>query len=260
MGGVNGRSSAMDEGRTGMDGFGRAVRAGRAGADPRRERTGRRLAGLALGIAGVIAGAGAGAEEAAEGWQLADRRGAGDEALVLFVEATPTPGRPTFRLETSFDVSPTVAHRVLAESMLDPKASPKGQRREVLERTANGAVVYTFIDLPMMLSDREVALRIVESEDPATGIHRVEWSEANDRLPAASEDVVRLEGAAGYWEFRPDGRGGTQAIHMTRTELGGSFPEAIGDRLMRSQAIESVESLRARIERQAKSAVAAGPP
>ncbi len=219
-----------------------------------------RGAGLVLGLAGLFAGATSRAEEPVPGWQLADRRGAGAEALVLYVEEAPTPGRPTFRLETSFDVPPLVAHRVLAESMLDPKATPKGQRREVLERTADGAVVYTFIDLPMMLSDRELALRIVESEDPATGVHRVEWSEANDRLPAPGEDVVRLTGAMGYWEFRPDGSGGTQAVHLTRTELGGSIPESIGDRLMRSQAIESVESLRERIDRHAKSAVAAGPP
>ena len=200
------------------------------------------------------------AGEAEPTWKLADRRGKGEEAVVLFVEESPTPGRPTFRLETRFDVPPTVAHEILAASMLNPEDTPRGQRREVLERSAGEAVVYTFIDLPLMLSDRELALRIVESEDPATGVHRVEWTEANDRLPTAGADVVRLTGAAGYWEFRPDGRGGTQAIHMTRTELGGSIPESIGDRLMRSQAIESVESLRARIDRRAKSDVAAGPP
>ena len=200
------------------------------------------------------------AGEGEPGWELADRRGKGEEAVVLFVEASPTPGRPSFRLETRFDVPPPIAHQVLAASMLDPKDTPRGQRREVLERRAGEAVVYTFIDLPLMLSDRELALRIVESEDPATGVHRVEWSEANDRLPDAGAGVVRLTGAAGYWEFRPDGRGGTQAIHMTRTELGGSIPESIGDRLMRSQAIESVESLRARIDRSTKNAVAAGPP
>lgn len=200
------------------------------------------------------------AGEAEPTWRLSDRRGKGEEAVVLFVETSPTPGRPSFRLETRFDVPPSIAHQVLAASMLDPKDTPRGQRREVLERRAGEAVVYTFIDLPLMLSDRELALRIVESEDPATGVHRVEWSEANDRLPTAGADVVRLTGAAGYWEFRPDGRGGTQAIHLTRTELGGSIPESIGDRLMRSQAIESVESLRARIDRHAKSDVAAGPP
>lgn len=223
------------------------------------------LGAIAAVMAGtVIAGATiapwARAGEPDPGWELADRRGKGNEALALFVETDPTPGRPTFRLETSFDVPPTVAHQILSESMLDPKETPSGQRREVLERSENGAVVYTFIDLPMMLSDRELALKIVESQDPATGVHRVEWTEANDRLPAADADVVRLTGAAGFWEFRPNGRGGTQAIHMTRTELGGSIPESIGDRLMRSQAIESVESLRKRIDRDRQSAVSAGPP
>lgn len=227
------------------------------------DRAGRAAALALLGIFVALASLPAPAARAGEaepGWQLAARRGKGESSVALFVEAEPTPGRPTFRLETRFDVPPTVAHQILAASMLDPNDTPPGQRREILERKANEAVVYTFIDLPMMLSDRELAIRIVESEDPATGVHRVEWTEANDRLAGAGSDVVRLTGAAGYWEFRPDGRGGTQAIHMTRTELGGSIPESIGDRLMRSQAIDSVESLRARIDRHAKSAVAAGPP
>lgn len=202
----------------------------------------------------------AGAAGADPHWQLADRSGKGDSALALFVEEDPTPGRPTFRLETTFEVPPAVAHQVLVEGMLNPKEAPSGQTRKVLERNASGTIVYTFIDLPMMLSDRELAIRVVESSDPATGIHRVEWSEVNDRLPAAKEDVVRLTGAAGFWEFRPNARGGTQAIHETRTELGGSFPQSIGDRLMKSQAIDSVESLRARIDEHTQSDVAAGPP
>ncbi len=193
-------------------------------------------------------------------WQLADRRGEGDASLALFVEAAPTPGRPSFRLETSFDVPPSLAHQILAEGMLNPKEAPRGQRRAVLERTENGTIVYTFIDLPMMLSDRELAIRVVESQDAATGIHRVEWNEANDLLPAVKSDVVRLTGAAGFWEFRPNGRGGTEAIHMTRTELGGSIPQSIGDRLMKSQAIASVEALRERIAQHSASAVSAGPP
>lgn len=202
------------------------------------------------------------AAEADPHWQLADRRGKGDASLALFVEQVPTPGRPTFRLETTFDVPPTFAHQILVEEMLNPKEAPSGQTRKVLERNASGTIVYTFIDLPMMLmlSDRELAIRVVESIDPTTGIHRVEWSEANDLLPPASPDVVRLTGAAGFWEFRPNGHGGTQAIHETRTELGSSIPESIGDRLMKSQAIDSVETLRARIAGHTHSDVAAGPP
>jgi hypothetical protein len=194
------------------------------------------------------------------GWQLADRRGNGADAYALFVESTPTPGRPAFRVETHFTVAPSVVYAALLEGMLDPKEAPSGQTRKVLQRNADSTVVYTFIDLPLMLSDRELALRVVPTADPKTGIHRVVWSEANDVLPPANDDVVRLEGAQGFWEFRPDGAGGTQAIHMTQTELGGSFPAALGDRLMKGQAVEAVEKLRDRVAHRGASDVAAGPP
>lgn len=217
---------------------------------------------LAFSLAVLLTGAAAtsGASDPAPSWELADRSGKGEETVALFVEKTPVAGRPTFRLETAFAVAPAVARKVLLDDMVDPSRAPKGQKRKVLERTANGAVVYTFIDLPLMLADRELVLRVAEFHDPATGVHRIEWAEANELLPPAESDVVRLTGAAGYWEFRPDGEGGTKAIHETRTELGGSIPVALGDRLMKSQAIESVESLRARIAETGPSAVASGPP
>lgn len=209
-------------------------------------------------LVSLVAGPASAEPDAA--WQLADRRGSGPRAVALFVESTPTPGRPTFRIETGFDVPPAVAHRILVEGMLDSRDAPSGQTRKVLERSGSGALVHTYIDLPMMLADREVALRVRHVHDEARDVHRVEWNEANDVLPAAADGVVRLEGATGYWEFRPDGRGGTQAVHLTRTEIGGSFPAALGDRLMRAQAVDAVDKLRARIERSAKRDVAAGPP
>jgi len=214
---------------------------------------------LGLVVAALASVGVAFAGDAPSGWQLADRSGKGEDALALFVEAKPTPGRPAFRLETSFAVPPAVAREILVEGMLDEKLAPSGQRRKILERGATGTVVYTFIDLPIILSDRELAIRVVESEDPATGVQRIEWNEANDVLPPVDADVVRLDGASGFWEFRPNGHGGTQAIHETRTELGGSFPAALGDRLMKNQAVDSVESLRARIDARVASDVAAGP-
>lgn len=193
-------------------------------------------------------------------WQLAQRSGKGSEAVALYAEKSPVPGRPSFLLETNLAVAPAVAHRLLVENMLDPTAAPSGQTRRVLERSESGAVVHTFIDLPVLLADREVALRVEHLHDAANDVHRVVWHEANEVLPPATDGVVRLKGAEGYWEFRPDGHGGTKAIHMTRTEIGGSFPAALGDRLMRAQAVETVEKFRARVGRQVERDVAAGPP
>ena len=210
-------------------------------------------------LLGLVSSRG-GAEEPPGRWQPADRRVVDGNPVVLFVESEKTAGRPAFKIETRLEVSPFVAAATLMEGMLSDDDLPKGQRRRILERSEQGALVYTFIDLPFPLSDRELALRIVHSRDDATGIHRVEWAEANDALPAREAGVVRLSGAVGHWELRPDGRRGTHATHMTQTELGGSIPDAIGDRLMKAQALDSVDRLRDRIRDRERRHVAGAPP
>jgi hypothetical protein len=199
------------------------------------------------------------ANEAGDRWKRADQRTEGDAPITLFVEAERTVGRPAFKIETTFDASPFVAATTLMAGMVSSSDLPAGQRRRILERSEHAALVYTFIDLPFLLSDREVALRVVHSEDPEVGIHRIEWVEANDALPAVQNGVVRLSGASGYWEFRPDGLGGTSATHMTQAEIGGSIPSSIGDRLMKAQALKTVERLRKQIRDRQRTHVAASP-
>jgi hypothetical protein len=199
------------------------------------------------------------ANEAGDRWKLADQHTGGDAAFTLFVETKRTVGRPAFKIETTFDVSPFVAATTMMDGMVSSSDVPAGQRRRILESSEHEALVYTFIDLPFLLSDRELALRVVHSEDPEAGIHRIEWAEANDALPAVQKGVVRLAGASGYWEFRPDGQGGTLATHMTQAEIGGSIPTSIGDRLMKSQALGTVERLRKQIRDRQRTHVAASP-
>jgi hypothetical protein len=198
------------------------------------------------------------ANEGSERWKQADRFAEGDFVTTLFVESERTVGRPAFKIETTFDVSPYVAVVTLMDGMVSASDLPAGQSRRVLERSEHEAVVYTFIDLPFLLSDRELALRIVHSEDKEAGVHRVEWVEANDVLPPVQRKVVRLAGASGYWEFRPDGQGGSLATHMTQAEIGGSIPASIGDRLMKAQALSTVERLRNQIRNRQRTHVAAG--
>jgi hypothetical protein len=215
---------------------------------------------LALALAFVLMSpASVWADEAGERWKLAESTTEGESAVTLFVETERTAGRPAFKIETTFDVSPFVAATTLMDGMVSESDVPRGQRRRVLEQSEHEAFVYTFIDLPFLLSDRELALRIVHSEDSEAGIHRIDWVEANELLPAVQGGVVRLNGAKGYWEFRPDGYGGTLATHMTQTEIGGSIPNSLGDRLMKSQALDSVERLRNKVRIRQRTHVAGSP-
>lgn len=200
-----------------------------------------------------------GRADEAHRWTLAsDGREAG-APLRVYVEAEKRPGNPAFRVETEFEGAPALVAATLMTEMIGSKEMPKGQTRTVIERREREVVVQTLIDLPMMFSDREVAVRIQHSDDQKTGIHRIDFKDANEFLPPAEEGVVRLSGTDGYWEFKPSGAEGTLATYVTRASVGGSIPAALGDRLLKAQAIDSVSDLRDRLARSARPSVAAPP-
>ena len=200
------------------------------------------------------------AEEPEIKWKTASRRSRGDVQWTVFVETQKTPGRPAFRIETSFDVVPVVAAATLMQEMVEAGvATTPGETRRVMERFDRGALVHTRIDLPFMFADREIAVRIEHTDDPRTGIHRVEWVDANDLLPPVEEGVLRLA-SRGYWEFRPATPGRTEATYVTRAEVGGSLPAALGDRLLKGQAVTAVERLGDLLAVRERTHVAGPPP
>jgi len=175
-------------------------------------------------------------------WRKASTRSDDGFEWTVYVEAEQTPGSPAFRVDAELEAPPAIAARTLMASMSEEGATTSGETRQLLERTPNGALVHTYIDLPFMFSDRELAVRIDHRRDAATGIHRVLWHDENENLPEPADDVLRLE-SEGYWEFRPAPSGGSQAIYVSRAEVGGSLPTSVGDRLMKGQAVEAVQRL-----------------
>lgn len=218
------------------------------------------FSGLFTSLLLLVAPALSAQDDSSIDWKLSEDRIESGLPVTVFVEANKTPGRPAFRIETIFDARPAAAAAVLRGEMLSETDVPRGQTRKILESDGNEALVHTFLDLPLMLADRELALRLVSSVDDETGTHRIEWNEVNDVLPPPASGVIRLEGARGHWEFRPEGDGQTRAVYQSQTEIGGSIPASIGDRLMKGQAIDAVSRLRSRIERRNRTHVASDRP
>lgn len=216
--------------------------------------------GLLLSTLLLAPGAALGADDAEIRWKRVENRVDAGREVTVFEQAEPTPGRPAFRIETILDAKPSVAAAELRQEMLSENDVPRGQTRKILTSRGDESVVHTFLDLPLMLADREIALRLVSSIDSATGTHRVDWNEANEMLPPAASGVVRLQGTRGYWEFKPEGAGLTRAVYQSQTEIGGSFPVSLGDRMMKGQAIDAVSRLRTRIERRLRTHVASDRP
>ena len=96
----------------------------------------------------------------------------------------------------------------------------------------------------MIVSDREVALRIYRSTDENTGLQRIYWETANDALEAPAKNVVRIPSVEGYWEFEPDGPGRSRATYVTYSDVGGSLPAWMIEPMMRDQITGDVQRLR----------------
>jgi len=192
-------------------------------------------------------------------WRMASKRDRDGMEWVMYVEAEKSPGSPAYRVETSLDATPRVAALTLMEEMSQPGGASTGQTRHLLERTDREALVHTYIDLPFMFSDRELAIRIRHTDDPATGIHRIDWIDENGALPPVDSGVLRLS-TEGYWEFRPNGANRTNATYVSRAEVGGSLPSVLSNRLMKGQTVESVERIQRLLSERRRTHVAAPPP
>jgi len=194
-----------------------------------------------------------------ESWKLASTRSKDGDEWSVYVEAEKAPGRPAFRVETTLGVPPWVAAATLMEEMSAPGGESSGQTRRLIERTDRVALVHTYVDLPFMFSDRELAIRIRHTDDASTGVHRIDWVDENDSLPPVDDGVLRLA-TEGYWEFRPIGSDRTEATYVSRAEVGGSLPSAVSNRLMKKQAIDSVRRLQRLVAERRQTHVAGSPP
>jgi len=226
----------------------------------------RSLPTLAVLTALALIAVGAGlAETAPDGgepdasWRMASRESHDGLEWAVYEEAVKTPGRPAFRIETSFQVPPVVAALTLMEEMSEPGGMGSGETRRLIERSDREALVHTYIDLPFMFSDRELAVRIRHSDDLLNGIHRIDWVDENDALPPVGKGVLRLS-TRGYWEFRPLGEAYTSATYVSRAEVGGSLPAALSDRLLQGQALDAVRRLQSLLVERERMHVAAPPP
>jgi hypothetical protein len=191
-------------------------------------------------------------------WEMASTHTRDGTETSLYVEAEKRPGRPAFRVETSLSVSPYVAATTLMGEMSNPGGESTGQTRQLIERSEREALVHTYVDLPFMFSDREIAIRIRHTEDSVTGIHRIAWTDENEVLPPVEDGVLRLA-SEGYWEFRPAGPSRTSATYVSRAEVGGSLPSSLSNRLMKKQTLDSVKRLHRVLAERARTHVASPP-
>lgn len=197
--------------------------------------------------------AGGGAEQ---GWRIAAPRSGDPPGYTLYIEDSDEP-YPGYKAEGWLDAAPEAAAASIMVLMTGEEFVPAGQTRRVVRQDDEMLVLHTFIDMPVMVADRDLAIRITHTRDDETGVHRVDWVSADDEVPAPDGGVVRIADARGYWLLVPDRPGRTRATYMTRADLGGWLPARLISPMMRDQVAGDIARLQDAVQ---KFTVSAAPP
>lgn len=177
-----------------------------------------------------------------ERWRSLDAGGGDAEGYALYVEDTDE-AYPGYMAECRLEVDPEEAAVSTMVLMTGQDFVPDGQTRRILRRGEDELILHTHIDMPVMVTDRELTIRLTHTSDPETGIHRINWVNADDEAPASRGKVVQISDARGFWEFVPDGPGRTRATYVTHANLGGWLPAGLISPLMRGQVAGDVMRL-----------------
>ena len=180
-------------------------------------------------------------------WKLADHDDHPKDGFRLYKRRDPS-GFQAYRLEAKIGAPPALVAEAARHNILDPELVHDGMDKQILRTEGDVAWVYSYIHLPMMVSDRDVITRSEASYDPTTGVYRFDWR-TSDEGPAPRRGVVRLKESTGSWVFSPAEEGHTHAVYENYTDIGGRIPAWIVNPTMNSTVMSSITDLRGTVER-----------
>jgi hypothetical protein len=187
-------------------------------------------------------------------WEVAERRDDSHGGYVIYKRRQAS-GFDAYRLEAEIAAPPSVVAEAARRNIVDPNLVHDKMQKNVLRTEGNVAWVYSYIDLPMMVSDRDVITRSERSYDEKSGIYRLDWSTSTEG-PAPKRGVVRLQHSSGSWVFSPLGNGRTRAVYENFTDIGGRIPAWVVNPMMNSTVTQSIVDLRQTVDAQLRTAAA----
>lgn len=203
----------------------------------------RNLPGLgALVVMVAVVGAGASASE--EWKQISD----GD--VVIRVRPRPeVPGAREVWAEGDIEARPLDVQAALRDHDNFRRWMPYVTESRVLERTPDGRVTYTRLNLPV-ISNRDYVLRVVDERllnEDGTGEFLQRWTSDSKALPE-QDGVVRLHHNDGSWLFTPGSEGKSHFVYRFTVEPGGSIPGFLAGLGQKDAVMDTVRAVEKRAQ------------
>ena len=152
-----------------------------------------------------------------------------------------------YQIETILNVDVETAVHAAMQVLITPSRAPENQVRRMVRSGGGVFIVYTMIDVPFA-ADRDVLVRVEKTREEESGSRGFVWraTQSDDVPPVAG--IVRITRSEGFWRFTPLSSGATRAVYQNHTEVGGSIPGWLVHSMLRDEAKDQIEVLRASLQ------------
>jgi hypothetical protein len=152
-----------------------------------------------------------------------------------------------YRARTHSTVAPPVVVERIWRGIGDER-SPTLKRRTVVRRTEDEMVVYDQIRA-VVVSDRDVTIRIRRVADARTGAFEIQFESTPELGPPPAAGYVRLTMVRGEWRIEPDRAGGSNIAYRVYSEPGGTIPAFMVRGAQQDSVFDEFERVMARVGR-----------
>jgi len=178
-------------------------------------------------------------------WQLA----AEEEGITVYTREVES--SPVKQFKASMKVAANLAS-VLAV-MLDSEACPEWvyrcQDAKILQRNGFGdTYVYRTIDLPWPVSDRDIVMHKMVSQDPETRAITIKNTSAPDFTPRTK--LVRIVVSESEYRLEPLEDGGVRVTWTQLSDPAGFIPKALVNSMIVTSPLSTLKNLREMVQKE----------
>ena len=179
---------------------------------------------------------------AEDGWEIREVEREDVPSWVLYERDSSLADVKEFRIIGTVDAQPQVVMDAARERLLDDQYLPEGLEREILVETDEEIIFYGLMPTPLTMRDREVTEHLVFSDDPVSGVYRMDGREIDSDVPSA-QGVLRIPLARNSVVVEPMDEL-SLLTNVSVHDIGGAFPNWVTYKPTRKQLIEDLDIVR----------------
>lgn len=149
-----------------------------------------------------------------------------------------------FRLIGKVNASQMQTFQAAQKLIFEDENLPKEMKQSIIEKTENEIITYYQIKMPFFIMDRDLVVKYVLQSNSENTSYGIIWKETPQLGPPPPKRVIRMPSVRGKWTFTPLNEFSISATFIQFSDIGGSMPAWLVNKMSGASLVEDLEKLR----------------